>query len=151
MTKRLNHCDLVVLKVAESRAFFEKYFGFRCIVDRGDKLAVLMDGAGFALTVSSVETGAEIDQFQRTGTPALEAPKPGATDTKRPVEYPAGFHIGFMQDSREGVDEIYNHLKSGGVAVEPPKEYHGAWTFFVRAPGGVFVEVFHQPRHAGGR
>jgi catechol 2,3-dioxygenase-like lactoylglutathione lyase family enzyme len=149
--KRLNHCDLVVPKVAESRAFFEKYFGFRRIVDGGDKLAVLTDDAGFALTLSSPETGAEIDQVQRTGAPALEAPKAGVPDTKRPVEYPAGFHIGFMQDSREGVDEIFKQLKSGGVAVEPPKEYHGAWTFFVRAPGGFFVEVFYQSRRGGGR
>jgi len=144
--KRLNHIDLVVPKVAEDRAFFEKYFGLRRIVDRGDKLVVLTDGAGFALTLSSPEMGTAIDQFQRTGTTTPKAQEAGGLDTKKPVEYPAGFHIGFMQKSREAVDEIYKDLKSGGVAVEQPKEYHGAWTFFVRAPGGYFVEVFHQPR-----
>ena len=43
---RLNHIDLVVSNVKENRAFFEKFFGFRCIVDRGDKLVVLTDRAG---------------------------------------------------------------------------------------------------------
>jgi catechol 2,3-dioxygenase-like lactoylglutathione lyase family enzyme len=144
--KRLNHIDLVVPKVAEDRAFFEKYFGFRRVVDRGDKLVVLTDGAGFALTLSSPETGAEIDQFQRDLETAPKDKDPAGPYAKKPVEYPKGFHIGFMQDSREKVDEIYKQLKDGGVTVEPPREYHGAWTFFVRAPGGFFVEVFHQSR-----
>jgi len=159
--KRLNHIDLVVPSVKEDRAFFEKHFGFRCLVEFPDKLAVLTDGAGFALTLSSAETGAEIDQFQRapadtkdkgSATPDAKKDKGSATpDAKKPVEYPAGFHIGFMQDSREKVDEIYKQLKDGGVTVEKPREYHGAWTFFVRAPSGYYVEVFHQPRRGDGR
>jgi lactoylglutathione lyase len=149
--KRLNHIDLVVPNVKENRAFFEKYFGFRSIVDRGDKLVVLTDGAGFALTLSSPEMGAEIDQFQRAPEKAPKDKEPAGPDAKKPVEYPRGFHIGFMQDSREKVDEIYKQLKDGGVTVEQPREYHGAWTFFVRAPGGYFVEVFHQSRRGDGR
>lgn len=149
--KRLNHIDLVVPNVKENRAFFEKYFGMRPIVDRGDQIVVLTDGAGFALTLSSPETGAEIDKFQRDPATTTKDKEPAVPDAKKPVEYPKGFHIGFMQDSREKVDEIYKQLKSGGVTVEQPREYHGAWTFFVRAPGGYFVEVFHQPRRGPGR
>ncbi|HMF19607.1 MAG TPA: hypothetical protein VKE98_20540 [Gemmataceae bacterium] len=26
-----------------------------------------------------------------------------------------------------------------------PHEFHGAWTFYLRAPGGFLVEIFHQP------
>jgi len=121
---RLNHLDLTVPNVAQSRAFFEKYFGLRCVVsvDRGnDDLVVLTDESGFALTLSN-------------------------SDTTRHVEYPAGFHIGFMQDSRERVDEIHERLKSDGFAVEAPREFHGAWTFFFRAPGGFLIEVLHQLR-----
>jgi len=149
--KRLNHIDLVVPNVKENRAFFEKYFGFRSIVDRGDKLVVLTDRAGFALTLSSPEMGAEIDQFQRDPETAPKDKEQAGPDAKKPVEYPKGFHIGFMQDSREKVDEIYKQLKDGGVTVEKPREYHSAWTFFVRAPGGFFVEVFHQPRRREGK
>jgi catechol 2,3-dioxygenase-like lactoylglutathione lyase family enzyme len=115
-------------------------------VDREDKLAVMTDGAGFALTLSSPEMGAEIDQFQRDPEAAPKDKEPVDPAAKKPVEYPKGFHIGFRQDSREKVDEIYKQLKDGVVTVERPREYHGAWTFFVRAPGGYFVEVFHQPR-----
>ena len=64
------------------------------------------------------------------------------------VEYPGAFHIGFMQDSRERVDEIYHRLKTDGFEAEPPKEFHGAWTFYLKAPGGFLLEVGHQHRQA---
>jgi catechol 2,3-dioxygenase-like lactoylglutathione lyase family enzyme len=149
--KRLNHIDLVVTNVAENRAFFEKHFGFRCLVEVPDKLAVLTDGAGCSLVLSSLEVVEEIDEIQRTGTTDPKAKGPGDPGAKKPVEYPAGFHIGFHQDSREAVDEIYKQLKSAGVAVKQPREYHGAWTFYVRAPGGFYVEVFHQSRRGDRR
>jgi len=118
---RLNHLDLSVPDVAQSRAFFENYFGLRCIVavSRGDDdVAVLTDEQGCAMTLNNLD--------------------------KRPVEYPGGFHVGFMQDSRERVNEIHERLKCDGFDVELPREYHGAWTFFFRAPGGFDIEVLHQ-------
>ena len=119
---RLNHLDLTVPNVAQSRAFFETYFGFRCVVAReNDALVVLTDDAGFALTLSNL-------------------------DATTQVAYPPGFHIGFMQDSRERVDAIYERLKSSGFDVEAPREWHGAWTFYFRAPGGFDIEVLHQGR-----
>jgi catechol 2,3-dioxygenase-like lactoylglutathione lyase family enzyme len=51
---RLNHLDLSVPDVAQSRTFFETYFGLRCIVSvsRDDQeVAVLTDESGFALTL----------------------------------------------------------------------------------------------------
>jgi lactoylglutathione lyase len=124
---RLNHLDLTVPNVAQSRAFFETYFGLRCVVSRGnDALVVLTDDAGVALTLSS-------------------------PDTTTPVAYPGGFHIGFMQDSRERVDAIYEPLKSDGFDVESPRELHRAWTFYFRAPGGFDIEVLHQCRRGDAR
>src|SRR5262249_32075074 len=84
-----------------------------------DALAVLADECGFILTLNNFDKAAH-------------------------VEYPGAFHIGFMQDSRERVDEIDQRQKSDGFDVEPPKEFHGAWTFHFRAPGGFLVEVLHQ-------
>ena len=116
----LNHINLTVPDVPRSRAFFETYFGFRCVVERGrDALAVLTDPSGFILTLSN---------FDKVDT----------------VEYPGAFHIGFMQESRERVDELYARLTAGGFDAEAPREFHGAWTFYFRAPGGFVVEVLHQ-------
>jgi catechol 2,3-dioxygenase-like lactoylglutathione lyase family enzyme len=120
----LNHINLAVPDVAQTREFFETHFGFNCIAARGQNtLAVLTDASGFILTLSNFEHATQ-------------------------VEYPGAFHIGFNQENREQVDAMYQRLTSAGVDAEPPKEFHGAWTFYFRAPGGFLVEVYHQ--HRGG-
>ena len=118
----LNHINLTVPDVAQSRDFFESYFGLRCVTERGrNALAVLVDDSGLVFTLNNFGKEAH-------------------------VEYPAAFHIGFMQPSRERVDEIYQRLKNDGFDAQPPKEFHGAWTFYFHAPGGFLVEVGHQHR-----
>ena len=119
---RVNHLNLTVPDVGQTREFFETFFGLKCVAERGrNTLAVMIDETGFVFTLTNFEKASE-------------------------VEYPGAFHIGFMQDSRERVDEIYQQLKAGGYEAEPPREFHGAWTFYLRAPGGFLVEVGHQHR-----
>jgi catechol 2,3-dioxygenase-like lactoylglutathione lyase family enzyme len=123
----LNHLNLTVPDVSRSRQFFETYFGFQCVFERGsDTLAVLVDESGFILTFSN---------FDKT----------------THAEYPGAFHIGFAQENRKRVDEMYERLTSAGIDAKPPKEFHGAWTFYFRAPGGFLVEVFHQRLNGGQR
>jgi catechol 2,3-dioxygenase-like lactoylglutathione lyase family enzyme len=123
---RLNHLNLTVPDVRRTREFFETYFGFRCVAERGrGALAVLADESGFILSLNNFDKAAK-------------------------VEYPGAFHIGFMRESRERVDEIYQRLTSGGFDAEPPREFHGAWTFYFRAPGGFLVEVLHQHEQGPG-
>ena len=57
------------------------------------------------------------------------------------VKYPATFHIGFIQESEEKVNEINRRLKEDGFDVPPPDRQHGSWTFYFRAPGGFLIEV----------
>jgi lactoylglutathione lyase len=118
----LNHLNLTVPDVRQTREFFETYFGFRSVLARDNgTLAVLTDESGFILSLNNFDKATE-------------------------VEYPGAFHIGFMQKNRQQVDEMYERLKSAGLAAEPPKEFHGAWTFYFRSPGGFLVEVLHQHR-----
>jgi lactoylglutathione lyase len=94
--------------------------GLRCVTEKGrNALAVLVDETGFVLTLNN---------FERVAA----------------VEYPGAFHIGFMQDSREKVDAIFERLKAGGFDIQPPREFHGAWTFYLNAPGGFSLEVGYQ-------
>ena len=117
---KLNHAQLAVADVAANRAFFETYFGLQCVADRGEVLAVMAD-EGSILALSNF---------------------PKAAGIAYPDDYWA-FHIGFGQESRERVDEIHASLKAGGLDPEQPREFHGAYTFYVKAPAGFFVEVFH--------
>jgi catechol 2,3-dioxygenase-like lactoylglutathione lyase family enzyme len=118
----LNHLNLTVPNVPQTRAFFETYFGFRhmAAAPQSDTFVVLVDESGFVLSLNNF------------------------TEAKE-VAYPGAFHVGFRQDSREQVDAICRRLKADGFDMKPPHEFHGGWTFYFRAPGGFLVEVFHQP------
>jgi lactoylglutathione lyase len=102
---RLNHVNLTVPDVSRTREFFETYFGFRSLVLKGrDALAVLVDETGFILTLNNFDKATE-------------------------VEYPGAFHIGFMQESRERVDEMYKRLTSGDSRSTRPRSSMGPGRF----------------------
>ncbi len=108
---KLNHLNLTVTDVAEAAQFLETYFGLH--KQGGNKgLTVLFDDNGLVLTLM----------------------KAGQ------VSYPGTFHIGFIQESEQCVNEMYQRLKDDGFKVEPPQRSH-AWTFYIQAPGGFTVEV----------
>jgi catechol 2,3-dioxygenase-like lactoylglutathione lyase family enzyme len=122
---KLNHLNLTVPDVAETRRFLETYFGLQGSVNpyTGEPVegaesrsgfAVLFDNAGMVLTLM----------------------KGKASD----IHYPPTFHIGFIQESEEKVNELNRRLKEAGFDVQPPQRSH-AWTFYVQAPGGFMVEV----------
>lgn len=116
----LNHINLPVSDVPATRAFFERYFGFRCVVEKGaDTFVALVDDGGMVLAISNFE--------------GVDA-----------VAYPKWFHVGFMQVEDAKVDAIHQRLRTDGVEVGERKNMHGAWTFYFTAPGGFTVEVFHQ-------
>jgi catechol 2,3-dioxygenase-like lactoylglutathione lyase family enzyme len=123
----MNHLHLTVPSPLETRRFLEKYFGLQGDVNpytgesiRGGKesksFACLFDDGGLVLILTNF----------------------GATDE---VDYPADFHIGFIQESEERVNEINRRLKEDGYDVPPPSKQHGSWTFYMRAPGGFTIEV----------
>jgi lactoylglutathione lyase len=124
---KLNHLNLTVPDVPEARKFLEKYFGLQGSVNpytgeglppakEKSPLAVLFDDAGLVLTLTRATPGEE-------------------------VKYPSSFHVGFMQESEERVNEINRRLKDDGFAVPAPSRQHGSWTFYFQAPGGFTIEV----------
>ena len=114
---KLNHLNLTVTDVAEARTFLEQHFGMH---SRGgnNNIALLSDDNGMVLTLTSMKVGQESE-----------------------VRYPATFHIGFIQESEERVNEINRRLKDDGFDVPPPSRQHGSWTFYFLAPGGFTIEV----------
>jgi lactoylglutathione lyase len=57
------------------------------------------------------------------------------------IMYPGFFHIGFIQESEERVNEVDRRLKEDGFDIPPPDRLHGSWTFYFQAPGGFTIEV----------
>lgn len=116
---KLNHLNLTVTDVAATRKIFETYFGFTGSREVGnEKFALLFGEDGFILNLMR---GAQ-------------------------VSYPETFHVGFVQESEERVNEINRQLKEDGFDVDPPRKFHGGWTFYFRAPDGFLIEVLHQPQ-----
>ena len=114
---KLNHLNLTVTDVSETHNFLETYFGLQSL--GGNKnMAFLSDDDGAVISLTSVKIAKETE-----------------------VKYPANFHIGFMEESEERVNEINQRLLDDGFGVPPPAKLHGSWTFYFLAPGGFIIEV----------
>lgn len=114
---KLNHINLPVADIAETRDFFVKYFGMKVVLEVGQNmLAILRDEGGLVLNLSRFDQTSEI-------------------------QYHKDFHIGFFLESREEVVAIYQQMLADGLDVEEPKKDHGRWGFYFQAPGGFEVEV----------
>ena len=117
---RLNHIDLPVPDIAATRNFFETWLGFtheRTLGQNG--LAILRDESGLVLVLS---------RLQRHGAQT----------------FPATFHIGFHLESEDAVQALYEKLHDGGMAHDAPARQHGAFAFYITAPGEILVEVAHR-------
>jgi len=115
---KLNHLNLTVSNVPDAHKFLEKYFGLKGYhgMEPREGMSFMSDDDGMLLALFRAGNG---------------------TDAK----YPAGFHIGFIQDSEEEVDQINQRLRDDGYQVPKPARLHGSWTFYFQAPGGFMVEV----------
>jgi catechol-2,3-dioxygenase len=114
---KLNHLNLTVDDPLQTQAFLAKYFALQPMGGNAN-IAFLSDDNGMVLSLTNVKLGGESD-----------------------VRYPATFHIGFIQESNERVDEINARLAADGFDVPAPSRQHGSWTFYFTAPGGFTIEV----------
>ena len=117
----LNHANLTTYDVPALKAFFERIFDMIATETPSTKLALLRDPSGFLLTL----------MFHKDMTPELG--------------YPGFFHVGFLQESRAGVDERYAVLAAAGYEAPAPALLQrggpDTYGFYCEAPGGVRVEV----------
>lgn len=110
---KLNHLNLTVTRPSETAAFLIKYFGLTSRtgeIAENASMAFLSDNSGMVLSMIRGKRGVEI-------------------------AYPASFHIGFIQENEERVNEINQRLKDDGFDVPLPSRQHGSWTFYFEAPG----------------
>ncbi|MGM9484842.1 VOC family protein [Roseateles sp. NT4] len=121
---KLNHVDFPVPDVAETAAFFEKFFGFtQTEMKRNAGLAVLHGSDGFELVLTRFDHDLS--------------------------EYPKTFHIGFLLPTQEAVTCAYERLVRGGhQASNRPRVMRGTFLFYCRAPGGLLIEIGHRPSSA---
>jgi catechol-2,3-dioxygenase len=115
---KLNHLNLTAKDPVETQAFLARYFELKSMGKANAKMAFLTDDNGMVLSLMHPSIGREAE-----------------------VRYPATFHVGFVQESEEQVNEIHRRLKDDGFEVPSPSKQHGSWTFYFDAPGGFTIEV----------
>lgn len=115
---KLNHLNLTVTNPVETQEFLAKYFGLVPMGKGNKNMAFLSDDNGMVVSLTHMSLGRESE-----------------------VNYPATFHIGFIQESEARVNEINQRLKADGFDVPAPSKQHGSWTFYFLAPGGFTIEV----------
>jgi lactoylglutathione lyase len=115
---KVNHLNLTVADPVKTQQFLVKYFGLKARGKGNQNIALLSDDNGMVLSLMNMKIGRESE-----------------------VKYPATFHIGFIRDSEEQVNEINQALKADGFNVPPPSRQHGSWTFYFDLPGDFTIEV----------
>ena len=115
---KLNHLNLTVTDVLATHSFFERHFGLKGFggMKPTESMGFMSDDNGMVL---SLFRGGKSED----------------------VKYPAGFHIGFVQESEARVNEINQRLREDGYDVPKPSRMHGSWTFYFKSPGGFTIEV----------
>lgn len=113
---KLNHLNLVVSDVKAAIAFFETYFHFTCTQIKGDHVIAILKGE---------------DDFSLVVMPATEGD----------ATYPKAFHLGFMFNTTEEVNDLYNKLQADDVAVgDQPKKIRDSYGFYFHFDS-VLIEV----------
>ncbi|AYL96387.1 VOC family protein [Mucilaginibacter celer] len=119
-TLKLNHINLTVTDVAASAHFFEQHFGFKIAEVKGENMLAILEGTGGFVLVLMADT----------------------SNRKGNNTYPEMFHIGFLVDTADEVNKIYEGLKKAGLATErAPGNLRGGFGFYFNAPGGILTEV----------
>ena len=113
---KLNHLDLHVPNVLETRDFFVGELGFTLIsAPSASTIAILKDEGGFVLVLQK---------------------------QKHPNEkYPEGFHVGFYVDNRSEVDALHIKFKEKGMKISDIDSNRRGYFFYTYAPGEILIEV----------
>lgn len=116
---QLNHLNLCVNDLTEARAFFQNCFDFQFLEQKGDAVAIMTDGHGFTLVLSNPRA------FKNEMQP-----------------YPEGFHIGFLLDTSDQVDQVYRRLASAKVQLpQEPRKMRESYGFYFTALNDLLFEV----------
>lgn len=116
---KLNHLDVQVPDVQACAAFFTTHFDFTQVSNPHSPAIAILTGEGpFTLVLQ-------------------HHPKP---------EYPEGFHLGFLVDDVHTVHEHRARLVAANLSPSAVQVNGRGTMFYLRAPGGVLVEVSHRGR-----
>jgi catechol 2,3-dioxygenase-like lactoylglutathione lyase family enzyme len=122
---QLKHLNLTTSDVTGLTAFFERFFGFRRLLERRTGAFTLMSNEeNFVLTLMKAKKG-------------------------DPAAYPAMFHVGFYVDDVGMLRAKRDEMIAAGFAPDAIQQGspNGRSThFYCKAPGGILIEIGARPQ-----
>jgi len=116
---QLNHLNLCVDDLTKARVFFQTCFDFQFLEQKGEAVAIMTDGHGFTLVLSNPRA------FNKEMRP-----------------YPEDFHVGFLLETSDQVDQAYHRLAAAEVHLaREPKKIRGSYGFYFTALNDILFEV----------
>lgn len=112
---KFNHINLPVNEVSTAVSFFESYFGFTCTEVKGDFIIAILKGEGDFILV--------------------------LMKAKEALQYPQAFHIGFLQKTKEAVDQVFDKLlQEPSLELRQPGKIRDTYGFYFDF-NGILIEV----------
>lgn len=125
----LRHLALKVIDISKSHSFYERFFGMQVVWKPDPENIYLSSGTdNLALHQIPVE---ELSAYQ---------PRQGQFMD----------HFGFLMESPERVDDMFQQVQKEGVTiVKPPKQHRdGSYSFYLADPDENVVQVLYEPNVA---
>jgi catechol 2,3-dioxygenase-like lactoylglutathione lyase family enzyme len=124
-TMQFKHLNLATSDVMGLATFFERFFGFKRLLERGSGgLVILGNDEEFVLTLMKLK------RYDPTG-------------------YPETFHLGFHFDALAAVEAKRNELVTAGLTpgeIEDASRGGRGAHFYCTAPGGIVIEIATRPQ-----
>ena len=126
----LRHLALRVTDLRKSRAFYEKVFGMR-VAWQPDEDNLYLSSGSDSLALHQIPVG-ELAQYRGARGQFLD-------------------HFGFIMDSPESVDRMFEQVeRSGAPIVHPPKRHRdSSYSFYLADPDGNTIQVLYEPTISG--
>jgi catechol 2,3-dioxygenase-like lactoylglutathione lyase family enzyme len=122
--KGLRHVALNVTDVEVSKTFYQTWFGMR-IVWEPDAENVYMSSGVDNLALHQIP------------------------HEKMPAGHQAQFldHLGFVMESPESVDQLYERVVQGGVEIihHPKRHRDGSYSFYLSDPDRIVIQILYEP------
>ena len=122
--KGLRHVALNVTDVEVSKTFYQTWFGMKIVWE---------PDAGNVYLSSGVDNLA-LHQIPHE---------------KMPVDHQAQFldHLGFVMESPESVDQLYERVVQAGVEIihHPKQHRDGSYSFYLSDPDRIVIQILYEP------
>ncbi len=126
----LRHLALKVTNLAKSQAFYQNLFDMQVVWQPDEENLYLSSGVD-NLALHQIPAS-EVQQYQRGQGQFLD-------------------HFGFLMDSPESVDQLYQRVQEQGATIlHPPKRHRdGSYSFYLADPDHITIQVLYEPTVSG--